>query len=51
VSKVRLRGRSETERDPRYCDRGKALLVDLATGVGWERKLFDLLTFAILENS
>jgi hypothetical protein len=29
----------------------RTLLVDRATSVGWERQLFDLLTFAILENS
>ena len=29
----------------------RTLLVDRATSVGWERQLFDLLAFAILENS
>jgi hypothetical protein len=29
----------------------RTLLVDRATSVGWERQLFDILTFAILENS
>jgi hypothetical protein len=29
----------------------RTLLVDRATSVGWERQLFDVLTFAILENS
>lgn len=29
----------------------RSLLVDRATSVGWERQLFDLVTFAILENS
>lgn len=29
----------------------RTLLVDRATSVGWERQLFDLLAFAVLENS
>ena len=29
----------------------RTLLVDRATSVGWERQLFDVLTFAVLENS